>query len=275
MKRAVALLTFLLVATISSAAPRSVILATTTSTQDSGLLDVLIPRFEQKTGYTVKTIAVGTGQSLAMGDRGEADVVLVHAPDLELQYVAKGTLMNRRLVMHNDFVLVGPPADPAGIKGLKTAAQALSRIAGREALFVSRGDNSGTNILERTLWSRAGVTPNGPWYLESGQGMGATLTIASDKAAYTLTDRATWLAFRKRIVLPILVEGDAPLLNIYHVLEVNPSRYPRANAAGGKALADFLVSPEVQALIKTYGVEKYGEPLFVPDAGKPEPGGGR
>ncbi len=251
-----------------------VILATTTSTQDSGLLDVLVPRFEKKSGYTVKTIAVGTGQSLALGDRGEADVVLVHAPKLELEYLAKGNLINRRLVMHNDFVLVGPPADPAGIRGLKKAADALKKIAQRGARFVSRGDNSGTHNTERSLWKVAGIAPKGSWYIESGQGMGATLTIASEKGAYTLADRATYLAFQKRIQLAILLEGDAPLLNIYHVMEVNPTRHPRVNGAGGKAFAGFMVSPEAQEVIKTFGVEKYGQPLFVPDAGKPEPGGG-
>jgi tungstate transport system substrate-binding protein len=259
----------------ASGAPSSaVILATTTSTQDSGLLDVLVPLFEKKTGYTVKTIAVGTGQSLALGDRGEADVVLVHAPKLELGYLAKGNLINRRLVMHNDFVLVGLPDDPAGVKGVKKAADALKRIAERQAKFVSRGDNSGTHNKERALWKAAGVAPKGGWYIESGQGMGATLTIAFEKGAYTLTDRGTYLAFKKRIRLAILLEGDAPLLNIYHVMEVNPVRYPKVNAAGGKAFADFMVSAEAQAVIKSFGVEKYGEPLFFPDAGKPEPGGG-
>lgn len=252
----------------------AVILATTTSTQDSGLLDVLVPLFEKKTGYTVKTIAVGTGQSLALGDRGEADVVLVHAPKLELEYLAKGNLINRRLVMHNDFVLVGLPDDLAGVKGVKKAADALKRIAERQAKFVSRGDNSGTHNKERALWKAAGVAPKGGWYIESGQGMGATLTIAFEKGAYTLTDRATYLAFKKRIRLAVLLEGDAPLLNIYHVMEVNPARYPKVNAAGGKAFADFMVSAEAQAVIKSFGVEKYGEPLFFPDAGKPEPGGG-
>jgi tungstate transport system substrate-binding protein len=252
----------------------AVILATTTSTQDSGLLDVLVPLFEKKTGYTVKTIAVGTGQSLALGDRGEADVVLVHAPKLELEYLAKGNLTNRRLVMHNDFILVGPPADPAGIRGLKKAADALKKIAQRGARFVSRGDNSGTHTTERSLWKVAGIAPKGSWYIESGQGMGATLAIASEKGAYTLADRATYLAFRKRIQLAILLEGDAPLLNIYHVMQVNPARHRKVNAAGGKALADFLVSPEAQEVIRTFGVEKYGQPLFFPDAGKPEPGGG-
>jgi tungstate transport system substrate-binding protein len=239
-----------------------VILATTTSTQDSGLLDVLVPLFEKKSGYTVKTIAVGTGQSLALGDRGEADVVLVHAPELELQYLAKGNLINRRRVMHNDFVLVGPPADPAGIKGVKRAAEASKRIAERGAAFVSRGDQSGTHTKEKSLWNAAGIAPRGHWYVESGQGMGATLTIASEKGAYTLTDRATYLALKKRVQLSVLVEGDALLLNIYHVLEVSPAGHPRVNAAGGKAFADFLVSGEARAVIETFGVEKYGQPLF-------------
>jgi tungstate transport system substrate-binding protein len=270
-----ALVALLALGGASAAAPSSVILATTTSTQDSGLLDVLIPLFEQKTGYTVKPIAVGTGQSLAMGDRGEADVVLVHAPKLELVYLAKGTLTNRRLVMHNDFVLIGPSSDPAKIRGLTAAAEALKQIAVRGWPFVSRGDNSGTHILERELWRLGGIVPSAPWYLEAGQGMGPTLTIASEKDAYTLTDRATYLAFRNRIRLPILLEGDAPLLNTYHVMEVNSATHPKVNARGGKAFADFIVSPEAQAVIKTYGVEKYGQPLFFPDAGHPEPGSGR
>ncbi len=264
-----------LLSATAAEAQRPVILATTTSTQDSGLLDVLVPLFEKKSGYTVKTIAVGTGQSLALGDRGEADVVLVHAPRLELEYLAKGNLINRRRVMHNDFILVGPPADPAGIKGIKSAAEVLKKIAERGAKFVSRGDNSGTHSKERSLWKAAGTTPKGTWYIESGQGMGATLTIASEKGAYTLTDRATYLAFKRRIRLAILLEGDAPLLNIYHVMEVNPARHRKVNAAGGKAFADFMVSPEAQEVIKTFGVDKYGEPLFFPDAGEPEPGGGR
>jgi tungstate transport system substrate-binding protein len=253
----------------------AVILATTTSTQDSGLLDVLVPLFEKQTGYTVKTIAVGTGQSLALGDRGEADVVLVHAPKLELEYLAKGNLMNRRLVMHNDFILVGPSADPAGIKGQKTAAEAFRRIAEHRVPFVSRGDNSGTQNKEQSLWRAAGVTPTGSWYIESGQGMGATLTIASEKRAYTLTDRATYLAFEKRLSLAVLLEGDAPLLNIYHVMQVNPSRYRRVNAAGGKAFADFIVSASAQEVIGTFGVGQFGHPLFFADAGKPEPAGER
>ena len=253
----------------------TVILTTTTSTQDSGLLDVLLPLFERKTGYTVKTIAVGTGQALTMGARGEADVVLAHAPELELKYMVDGSLINRRLVMHNDFILVGPPADPMGIKGMKKAVEALNKVAEQTARFASRGDHSGTHAKEISLWKAAGITPKGNWYIEAGQGMGATLTIASEKGAYTLTDRATYLAFKKRVQLVVLLEGDGPLLNIYHVMEVNAVRHPRVNAAGGKAFADFLVSAEAQAVIKTFGMEKYDQPLFVPDAGKPEPGGGR
>ena len=260
-----------LLAPASAAEPKSVILATTTSTQDSGLLDVLVPIFEQKTGYTLKTIAVGTGQSLAMGDRGESDVVLVHAPTLELEYLAKGTLINRRLVMHNDFVLVGPANDPAGIRKFKTGADALRAIANANSSFVSRGDNSGTHNLEKKLWKTIGLEPKGEWYLESGQGMGQTLMIASQKNAYTISDRATFLAFSKRVQLSIVLEGDPQLLNVYHVMEVNPERYPKVNAAGGKAFADFLVSPETQAQIKQFGMDKFGQPLFIPDAGKPEP----
>jgi len=269
-----AVLLIALLTSVGSAIGQSkhVILATTTSTQDSGLLDVLVPLFEQQTGYMVKTIAVGTGQSLALGDRGDADVVLVHAPQLEREYETKGTLINRRLVMHNDFVLVGPKTDPAQVKGLQTAAQALQRIASRALPFVSRGDNSGTHNMERSLWRLAGVEPQGTWYLESGQGMGATLMIATEKGAYTLTDRATYLALQRRLDLEILLAGDAPLLNVYHVMEVNPAGHPRVNAPGGKAFADFMVSPQTQAVIRTYGVEKYGQPLFFPDAGKPESG---
>jgi len=244
-----------------------VILSTTTSTQDSGLLDVLVPMFERATGYTVKTIAVGTGQALALAARGEADVTLAHAPSLEKTYVAEGKMLNRRLVMYNDFVIIGPEDDPAKIKGLR-AADALKRIAESQSRFVSRGDKSGTHVLEQALWKQAGVEPKAPWYIESGQGMGATLGIANDRRAYALTDRGTWLAFGKRITLPVLVEKDRPLLNIYSVMEVNPANGPRVNAAGGKAFADFMVSPEVQGVVKTFGVDKYGQPLFVPVAGK-------
>ena len=270
---AVSLAIVVLLAAVSSAATNSVILATTSSTQDSGLLDVLVPIFEKKTGYTVKTVAVGTGQSLAMGDRGESDVVLVHAPALELEYLAKGTLIHRRLVMHNDFILVGPSNDPAGIRKLKSGVEALRAIANANSQFVSRGDNSGTHNLEKKLWKSANLEPKGAWYLETGQGMGQTLMITSQKNAYTISDRATYLAFSKRVDLAILLEGDPQLLNVYHVMEVNPERYPKVNAPGGKAFADFMVAPETQAIIKQFGTDRFGQSLFIPDAGKPEPGG--
>lgn len=263
----------LALAGVVAAQPRAVVLATTTSTQDSGLLELLVPMFEKESGYSVRTVAVGTGQALALGDRGEADVVLVHAPALEREYLARGHLVNRRLVMHNDFVVVGPPGDPAGITGMARAAAALGRIAARGARFVSRGDESGTHAKEKALWRAAGLTPRGDWYIESGQGMGTTLVLASEKGAYTLSDRATYLAFRRRLRLDVVVEGDAPLLNVYHVLEVDPTRFPRVNGAGGRAFADFLVSPRIQAVIGRFGAERSGQPLFVPDAGKPEPGG--
>ena len=247
---------------------RVVILSTTTSTQDSGLLDVLIPMFERKTGYSVKTISVGTGQALALAARGEADVTLAHAPALEKKYVGEGKMLNRRLVMYNDFVVIGPTEDPARVKGRPKATDALKRIAETKATFVSRGDKSGTHSLELALWEAAGLRPSGSWYIESGQGMGQTLGIANERKAYTITDRATYLAFQKRITLLVLVERDRPLLNIYSVMEVNPANGPRVNAAGGKAVADFMVSPEVQAVIRTFGVDRYGQPLFVPIAGR-------
>jgi tungstate transport system substrate-binding protein len=255
-------------AALAQTAPsRVVILSTTTSTQDSGLLDLVVPMFERKSGLSVKTISVGTGQALALAARGEADVTLAHAPALEKKYVEEGKMQNRRLVMYNDFVVVGPADDPAKVKGAK-AVEAIKRIAAAQARFVSRGDKSGTHTLELGLWKQAAVEPKGAWYIESGQGMGQTLGIANDRRAYTLTDRATWLAFGKRIDLPILVEGDRPLLNVYSVMEVNPANGPRVNAAGGKAFADFMLTPEVQEAIKAFGVDKYGQALFVPVGGK-------
>ena len=249
---------------------KNVILSTTTSTQDSGLLDVLIPLFEQQTGYSVKTISVGTGQALAMAAKGDADVALVHAPSLEKQYVADGKLLNRRLVMYNDFVIIGPKEDPAKIKSAKTALAALKLIEQSKSSFVSRGDNSGTHNLEKSLWKEAGITPKGDWYIEAGQGMGATLGIANERNAYTMTDRGTLLALSKRVNLPILIEGDKALLNIYSVMEVNPANGPRINATGGKAFADFMVAPQTQNVIKSFGAERFGLSLFVPVAGKKE-----
>jgi len=252
------------------AANRSVILSTTTSTQDSGLLDVLVPLFEKQTGYSVKTISVGTGQALALAAKGEADVVLVHAPTLERKYLADGKLLNRRLVMYNDFIVIGPRSDPAKIKSVKSSIDAMKRIAVSASRFVSRGDNSGTHNLEKSLWKSAAIQPKGDWYIESGQGMGATLGIANDRSAYTISDRATYLAFRKRVTLAVLLEGDKLLLNIYSVLEVNPANGPRINAAGGKTFADFMGAPQTQAVIKSFGVQKFGQPLFIPVAGMRE-----
>lgn len=274
MGRMVAALVALVAVTASAVAqPRTsgtVILSTTTSTQDSGLLDVLVPVFERRTGYSVKTISVGTGQALALAARGEADVTLAHAPTLEKKYVAEGRMLNRRLVMYNDFVIAGPDADPARIRGEARAGVALTKIGAAGARFVSRGDSSGTHLLEQALWRAAGVAPAAPWYVESGLGMGPTLTLAADQRAYTLTDRATFLAFARRLALVVMVEGDRPLLNVYSVMEVNPANGPRVNAAGGRAFADFLLSPATQEIIRTFGADTYGRALFVPIAGARE-----
>ena len=272
MRRAILVLVILGALGVPAAAQapgaRTIILSTTTSTQDSGLLDVLVPLFEKQTGYTVKTISVGTGQALALAARGEADVALCHAPSLEKKYVADGKMHDRRLVMYNDFLLIGPESDPAKVRGEKSVVAALKKIAESGARFVSRGDKSGTHVLELSLWKAAGLTPAAPWYIESGQGMGASLGIANDRQAYTLSDRATMLAFSKRVDLKPMVEGDRRLLNIYSVMEVNPANGPRVNVAGGKAFADWILSPETQQVIKTFGVDTYGQPLFVPIAGK-------
>jgi tungstate transport system substrate-binding protein len=256
---------------VASAQKKTVILATTTSTQDSGLLDALIPIFEKKTGYFVKTIAVGSGQAMVMGQRGEADFLLVHSPDAERKFVSEGYGINPRLIMHNDFLIVGPREDPAKIKNSKSAAEAFKTIAGAKALFLSRADNSGTHSKEMSIWRAAGIDPEkGKWYQQTGLGMGQTLNIASEKQGYTLTDRGTYLSLKKNLKLTILVEGDALLRNIYHGIQVNPAKWPRVNAAGGKALADFMVSKEAQEIIRTFGVDRFGSPLFFPGAGKKE-----
>lgn len=256
---------------LAQAEQKSIILATTTSTQDSGLLDVLIPIFEKKTGYFVKTIAVGSGQAMAMGQKGEADVLLVHSPAAEKKFVVEGYGINRRIVMHNDFVIVGPPEDSAKIKGTKSASEAFKKIASTQALFLSRGDKSGTHVKEMDIWKKAVVNPEGEkWYQQTGLGMGQTLSVAAEKKGYTLTDRGTYLALKKNLGLDILAEGDVILLNVYHAIEVNPAKWPKVNAPGGKAFADFMVSNEAQGIIKTFGVDKFGSPLFFPDAGKKE-----
>ncbi len=247
----------------------SMILATTTSTQDSGLLDVLIPDFESRTGFSVKIVAVGSGAAMKMGQEGNADVLLVHSPSAEKTFMADGYGSDRRLVMHNDFILVGSAAGPAGLKTAASAVDAFQKIAASGAQFISRGDQSGTNTKELSLWKSAGLDPKGQaasWYVESGQGMGATLTIASEKGAYTLTDRATFLANQSNLSLDILYQGDNALLNVYHVIIVSREKWPNSNLDGATAFADYLVSPGTQALIGSYGVDKYGQQLFIPDA---------
>jgi tungstate transport system substrate-binding protein len=268
-----------LATSVSSVAPSSsppspvnpdVILATTTSTQDSGLLDVLVPLFEQETGYKLKVVAVGTGAALQMGQEGNADVLLVHAPGLEKTYMDGGFGRERFLIMHNDFIVVGPASDPAGIKGNPSAADAFRMIADKQAPFISRGDRSGTNTKELALWKDAGVDVSGKpaWYSESGQGMGATLTIASEKSAYTLTDRATYLANKANLQLALLVEKDNTLLNVYHVITVNPEKWPKINYDGAIAFAKWLTEPSTQDIIGNFGKVEFGQPLFVPDANK-------
>ncbi|MDQ5987537.1 MAG: tungstate transport system substrate-binding protein [Syntrophus sp. SKADARSKE-3] len=261
------------IATVSNAAPKqkNVILATTTSTQDSGLLDVLLPLFQKKTGYFVKTIAVGSGQAMAMGQKGEADVLLVHSPDAEKKFMAAGNGTSRQLVMHNDFIIVGPPADPATIKMSKSSVAAFKKIALSNALFISRGDNSGTHSKEKAIWKTAGISPEGQrWYQQTGLGMGQTLNVAAEKKAYTLADRGTYLALKKTLGLDILNEGDRILLNVYSVIPVNPVKFKRINAEGARAFADFILAPDTQAIIGKFGVDKFGAPLFFPDAGKKE-----
>lgn len=247
---------------------QEIILATTTSTYDSGLLDAIIPVFEEQSGYTVKIVAVGTGAALTMGREGNADVLLVHAPAAELEFMAGGFGSQRDLVMHNDFVIVGPADDPAGIAGISSPDEALAAIAQAGASFASRGDDSGTHKKELALWQGAGVIPGGEWYLETGQGMGDTLRVASEKGAYTMTDRSTYLAQREILALDILVEGDASLLNVYHVMIVNPDKWENVNLAGAEALAAFFIAPDGQSMIADFGVDKFGQPLFFPDAHK-------
>ena len=266
------LLLALLLGACAPAAPSNpnLILATTTSTQDSGLLDVLIPLFETESGYRVQTVAVGSGQAMKMGEEGNADVLLVHAPASEVTFMENGFGQDRALVMHNDFIIVGPATDPAGIKG-KPAVDALKLMSSENGTFVSRGDDSGTHKAELALWKRAELDPKASapvWYLESGQGMGATLTIASEKSAYTLTDRATYLANKGNLQLEVLVEGDQSLLNVYHVITVNSEKRPKVNYDGAMAFLEFMTASSTQEVIGQFGVDKFGQPLFYPDADK-------
>lgn len=238
-----------------------IILATTTSTQDSGLLDDLLPDFEEEAGCTVKTVAVGSGQAMAMGERDDADVLLVHSPDAEEEFMAAGHGVSRDPVMHNDFVLVGPSSDPAGVADAENASEALERIADADHPFASRADDSGTNAKELSLWEEAGISPSGDWYVETGQGMGETLTIADQKSAYALTDRGTYLA-TNALESTISYEGSRDLRNDYHVIVVDRDEPPVDCA---ESIAEWLQEPEVQARIGGFGVNEYGEPLFFPD----------
>jgi tungstate transport system substrate-binding protein len=256
--------------TARSSTNKILIVAMTTSIEDSGLLNDLIAAIENKTGYQLKSISVGTGQALALTEKGEVDAVFVNSPLAEKKVLQDGTVMNRRLVMHNDFVIVGPAADKAQIRGKKDAVEAFSLIAKNQALFFSRGDDSGTNKLERDLWKQANIIPIGAWYQQTGAGMGHTLQVANDKKGYTLVDRATYLFQKKNLSLQILVEGDKKLLNLYHVMEVNPQKFPQVNKTAARAFSDFLLSGEGQRLIAAHGKNKFGQPLFFVDGGKTE-----
>ncbi len=244
-------------------ASKDLILATTTSLQDSGLLDVLLPRFEAAYPYRVKTIAVGSGEALRMGEQGSADVLVVHSPADEEKYMAAGFGKDRKELMSNDFVIVGPPGDPARVRG-STTADALRTISRVGAVFVSRADASGTDKKEKSLWKKAGLAPAGAWYLETGQGMAETLRIASEKAGYTLTDRGTFLAVKARSALAVLVEGEADLLNVYYVITVSPEKHPGTEIRGAEAFMEFLLSPATQKAIGEFGLDKFGVPLFNP-----------
>ena len=247
----------------------SMILATTTSTQDSGLLDVLVPMFTKQTGVEVKVIAVGTGAALEMGAKGDADAVLVHAPASERPYVDRGELVGGKIVMHNDFILVGPPSDPAKITGNKDLKAAMTAVAA-SGPFISRGDDSGTHKQELTLWKNAAIDPKiaVKQREETGQGMGATLQVASQKKAYTITDRATYLSLKKTLDLVIVFEGDPTMLNIYSAYVVNPDKFPKVKKAQAEAFVAFMVAPATQIVIADYKKAEYGQSLFFPDAGK-------
>lgn len=242
----------------------TLLLATTTSTVDTGILDVLIPKFEKESGYKMKYFSVGSGEAMKMGERGDVDVLLVHSKDAEEEFMAKGFGFSRQKVMHNDYVIVGPAGDPAHIAGIKTGPKAFGAVASSKSTFVSRGDDSGTNKKELKLWDKAGIKPKESWYLESGQGMGETLRIADEKQGYTLSDRGTFLVTKSN--LTILVEKDKSLLNPYSVIVINRDKFPKVHFEAAKDFAAFITYPEVQKIIGGFGVEKFGQPLFVPDA---------
>ncbi|MBI5943104.1 MAG: substrate-binding domain-containing protein [Chloroflexi bacterium] len=252
----------------TSASAKNILLVSTTSTQDSGLLDALLPAFEETSGYSVQLISTGSGQALKIAEEGNADVILLHSPSAEKEFMEQGFGIDRRLVMHNDFVIVGPASDPAGTKGLSPVS-AFKKIHETQVPFISRSDESGTHIKELALWKAAALNPAGqPWYIETGQGQGATLSIANEKDGYAITDRGTFLAYQANIELKILVQNDKDLLNVYHVITVNPEQWPQVNVDGARAFADFITSAQGQEIIREFGVDKYGQPLFYPDADK-------
>jgi len=256
---------FILSPNLLAGKERTIILATTTSVQDSGLLDELIPVFEKKTGYFVKTIAVGSGQALALGRRGEADILITHSPDEEKEFVASRYGVRRGVLMYNRFLLVGPGDDPAGIKGERSIRGGLKKIAEKRCFFLSRGDNSGTHVLEKRLWREIGIDPTKEkWYQETGQGMGLTLKMAFDKGAYTITDNGTYLVIKKGVKREVSALSDPKLLNTYSVIEVNPEFFKKINREGARSFSDFLFSKEIQNFIRIFGKEKYGSPLFIP-----------
>ena len=261
--RAAVLWTLLLSGMASAAPARDLILAATTSLQDSGLLDFLLARFAVSSPVRIKAVAVGSGEALRMGEQGSADVLIVHSPLDEERFMAAGFGKDRKELMSNDFVIVGPPGDPAKVRG-RPVADALRSISGGGFVFVSRADISGTDKKERALWKRAGLAPAETWYLETGQGMAETLRIASERAGYMLTDRGTFLALKARLGLVVLVEGEADLLNVYHVITINPERHADVNIRGAEAFMEFLLSPETQRAIGEFGRDKFGVPLFTP-----------
>lgn len=266
MKKILFIVVLFLTSCAVSGPAKSILLVSTTSTQDSGLLNLLLPEFTRQTGYQVSLIATGSGQALKIGGEGNADVILLHSPAAEKEFIANGFGVDCRLVMHNDFVIVGPNSDPAQIRGMNPE-DALNAIFTSGAIFISRGDNSGTHVKELALWEKAGLDPQGKdWYLETGQG--TILSIASEKTGHALTDRGTFLAYKANVDLETLVEGDPFLLNVYHVLTVNPEKWKSVNLEGAKAFRDFITSTKGQEIIREFGVEQYGQPLFFPDADK-------
>ena len=251
----------------ASSGEQKLILATTTSTQDSGLLDYLLPEFTKETGIAVDVIAVGTGQALKLGEDGNADVLLVHARAKEDEFMQAGHGVRREDVMYNDFVILGPEADPAGLRGMTGAADAFKKIAEMKSTFVSRGDESGTYTKELSIWKAAGIEPAGDWYVSAGQGMGEVLTISEEQQAYTLSDRATYLARSKGgLKLQVLLDGDRSLFNPYGVIAVNPDKSPAIHAGLATRFIDWLVSLPVQEKISQFGMDEFGQPLFIPDA---------